>query len=396
MYLERLKKLREMKELIERALLQQGEFPDKAYVKQLLGGMDTRYAIFEFENVQPDTKFDLAKMVNDLRCIQKDLRIIYEIVDELAREKYNRLEAFVNGYLSSLEDIADKADKKAMEEMETSSLGASIIFFTNDVSDAQIDNTTATIRITNLRCTPQSKLYGSIIGTGFNIEDVVFQIGERRFSPYSVNNSTFKVGGSLERNTYTYAINEDYPVGSAFKIPNSSIEASERNQYEAYGARDKVKETSNTHSALVAVTELQGVTTTETTTYSFYIGDATKITFDFSIEPTYKNFSSYENQNLDRNRIYRFEFTVPAGTAFSWIHDGTIFATKEKVSVNGSELCIVENTMAKDFIIYEYAPGDKVVYDDVKVVIHNIRQEVFRIESVAIKEISETGVAAPV
>jgi len=396
MYLERLKKIKELKELTERALLQQGEFPDKAYVKQLLGEMDTRYAIFKYDDVRPDTKFDLVKMVNDLRCIQKDLNIIYEIVNELARDKYNRLEAFVNGYLSSLENIADKADKKAMEEIETTSLGASMVFFTNDVSAVRIENTTATIQITNLKCTPQSKLYGSIIGTGFNIEDVVFQVDGHKFSPYSVNNSTFKVGGELERNTYTYAVNEDYPVGSAFKIPNSAIGASERNNYEVYGARDKVKEMSNTHSALVPVTELQGNVAANTTTYSFYIGNATKIIFDFSAEPTYKNFSSYENKNLDKDRIYHFEFTVPAGTSFSWVHDGTIFATKEKISVNGSELCIVENTMAKDFIIYEYAPGDKVVYDDVKIIIHNIRQEVFCIESVAIKEISETGVAAPV
>ena len=169
MYLERLKKIKELKELTERALLQQGEFPDKAYVKQLLGEMDTRYAIFKYDDVRPDTKFDLVKMVNDLRCIQKDLNIIYEIVNELARDKYNRLEAFVNGYLSSLENIADKADKKAMEEIETTSLGASMVFFTNDVSAVRIENTTATIQITNLKCTPQSKLYGSIIGTGFNI-----------------------------------------------------------------------------------------------------------------------------------------------------------------------------------------------------------------------------------
>lgn len=396
MYLERLKKLKELKDLTERALLQQGEFPDKMYVKQLLGEMDTRYAIFKYDNVQPDTGFDLEKMINDLRCIQKDLNIIYEIVDELAREKYTRLESFVNGYLSSLENIADRADKKAMEKIETTSLGASIVFFTNDVSAVRIEDTTASIQITNLKCTPQSKLYGSIIGTGFNVEDVVFQIGERRFSPYTVNRSTFKVGGELECNTYTYAVNEEYPVGNAFKIPNSTIEASEKNKYEVYGARDKVKVASNTRLELIPVTKLQGSIATETTTYSFYIGNATKITFDFSAEPTYKNFSSYENQNLDKNRIYRFEFTVPAGTSFSWVHDGTIFATKEKTSINGSELCIVENTMAKDFIIYEYAPGDKVVYDDVKIIIHNIRQEVFRIESVAIKEISETGVAAPV
>jgi len=228
------------------------------------------------------------------------------------------------------------------------------------------------------------------------VEDVVFQVVDKKFSPYSVNRSTMKVGGELQKNTYTYAINDNYPVGKAFKLPNSAIVASEKNLYEVYGGRGYVKGVSSKYTGLVSANELQNSVVNETTTYSFYLSDATRITFDFSIEPTYKNFENYDMQNLKRGKVYHFEFTMPAGTAFSWAHDGTVFATKEKTAVSGTELCIVEHTLANDFIIYEYAPGDKVVYDNVKVIIHNVKQEVFHIDSIAIKEICETGVAVSV
>ena len=85
--------------MLEHSLIERGECPDKQYVNQLLSDVDTRLAIFDYENVEPDTKLDVKKMNEDLKLIKKDLDILYEIVTELSGQMYRELESYVNGYL---------------------------------------------------------------------------------------------------------------------------------------------------------------------------------------------------------------------------------------------------------------------------------------------------------
>ena len=94
-YLEHQKKLKVLREMLERSIIDDGEYPDKKYVNQLLEDISTRLAIFDYEKVKPDTKLDLAKMNKDFYCIRKDLGILYEIVEELAGKKYRELEAYI-------------------------------------------------------------------------------------------------------------------------------------------------------------------------------------------------------------------------------------------------------------------------------------------------------------
>ena len=393
MYLERKKKLAVMKTLIEKSLLRQGSYPNKAYVQKLLNDLDMRLAILDYIHVSPEKAFDTEKMNQDLFCIQKDLEVLYDIVNTLAEEKYLKLESYVNGYLSNLEGFADKADKKAMAEVEATTLDATIDYFTDQLPSAQFNNDKVTLYLGSVSCSPQSRVYTTIEGTGFTPQNVVFNFGADKLTPYSVHGDTLKMKGTLTKNTYAYNIPESQGNSYTFKIANDSITANEHNTYEIFGGKDMITYRSNSSNKLVSCKDVLNTLNLENNLYvSFYLTNATQIQFDFSAEPTYKNFSSDVIQNMKRDAIRHFEFKLPYNSSFSWTTDGTIYATQEKFGINNNELYITERTLAKDFIIYEYKPGDKIVYGNVTVEIYNVSHQAFFIDSISIKEISDLEV----
>ena len=222
----------------------------------------------------------------------------------------------------------------------------------------------------------------------------MFSIGSHNITPYPVNNSYFKSGGTVQRNTYTYAItNNDLIAGaSRFKIPIESLLAQEYYHYDIYGGRDMIYKKNDTGIAVTDYRQEFNKETESVTNYSFYLTDATKINFEFSNTPIKTSFTEYANTSLKRNDITKFEFTIDKDTAFSFSTDGSTFATKETSAINNNSLYVANNTKARDFTIYEYQPGKKVNYDNVTLRIYNVNQSEFHIDMIAIKEINDMNI----
>lgn len=393
-YLERLRKLKVQKDLIERSLIKYGSYPDKQYVQKLVDDIGTRLAIFDYTEVSASTTVDIEKLNNDMYAIYQDLKILYDIVAVLTEEKYTQLESYVDGYLKTLEELADRADTHAAQDIESTSLNADNVYFTNTLPSAKYSNNDVIITIGSIQCTPQSRIIGYVTGDGFDMDKAVFTIGADKIIPYPVDNSYVKAGGDITKTTYTYSITDDSLIAGAskFKIPISAISAQEHYYYEIYGGRNMVAKTSSeetTNKKVVDYSQELNTVLEETTTYSFYLTDATNISFEFSNAPTSANFSDYQYTSLKREDMKTFKFTLAAGESFSMKTDGITFATKETSAINNNSLYIANVTAARDFTIYEYQPGKKVTYDDVTLRIYDVDQTTFHIDMIAIKEISD-------
>ena len=117
--------------------------------------------------------------------------------------------------------------------------------------------------------------------------------------------------------------------------------------------------------------------------------NATKVQFDFSAATRYQNFSGSSITNISKNNVRYVEFWLQASTMFSFETDGDVYATKETPEVSGKNLYVHSLTKATDFLIYEYAPGNKITYSDVQLKIHNVEEAGLHIDSIAIKQISD-------
>lgn len=391
MYLEKLKKLAVLKELIERNLINKGEYPNKKYINYLLKDIDTRYCLLDHNDVSTQDEFDTDAFNLDLYYIKKDLDILYSIVSEIADKKYIELESFVNGYLLSLETMADRADKKTQYDLEATSLGADIVYFKDTPPSIAYDNMTATISLGSISFEPLSKILCYINGSGFELKNAVFDFGDgKRVSPYPVNKDTLKNGGKVKRNVYKYNLDSTENIGTAFKLAISNFTADIDNSYEIYGGASKIQTTYGlmdyTNKSVMYDKDHRSGSITH---YSFYLMNARKIQFDFSAATRYQNFSGSEITDMSGNEVRYIEFWLDATTQFSFDTDGTIYATKETPEVSGKNLYVQSITKAKDFIIFEYAAGDKVTYNNVKLKIYDVEEAGLHIDSIAIKQISD-------
>ena len=376
--------------MLEHSLIERGECPDKQYVNQLLSDVDTRLAIFDYEDVEPDTKLDVKKMNEDLKLIKKDLDILYEIVTELSGKMYRELESYVNGYLLTLEGIADKADTRAREDLEATSLGAKAVYFKDSMPETSFENGNATISLGDIQCSANSKIYGVIRGRGFLQSQVVFLLNGKNIMPYSVNRDMLDLGGKTKKTSYTYSLPQETAYRSTFKIANASIKVTPKHHYEAYGGANCMYKATANSDSLESFTIGMAYDTEETTQYSFYLTNATRIRFDFSQAPERRNFYEDDITGLRRDKMYYYEFTLPKDCSFDIDTNGILYARKEKLSIHDGELYVSEYTMAKDFLINEYEPAEPVTIKDAKVRIHNVDEGTFRIDSIAIKEIVKT------
>lgn len=395
MYLEYKKKISILREMLERMLAEDGEYPDKAYIDRLLDDMDTRAPLFSYENVQPDTNLDVHKMNKDFYIIRKDLEILYGIVEELSGKMYKKLESYVNGYLLTLEGIADAADKKAQEDLQSTSLGAKVIYFTDKVQSMTFSGGAAVIPIGDIQCKGGSKLYATINGTGFSSADVVFDINGKKVLPYSAGRDMVKIAGGAKKTSYTYSLPKNAAYGSAFRIANASINVNRAHKYEAYGAAEQMEKTTTASNTIVEFYNGTSYKANENTQYSFYLANATRIRFDFSAAPVKRNFYEDDIRGLQRDRMYHYEFTLPKDAEFRIDMDGIMYATKELLSVKDGSLYVVQHTKARDFLINEYEPAEDVTVHDVTAKILNVMEGAFHIESIAIKEVEETEAQEP-
>lgn len=395
MYSEHLLKVRAKKNEIEHHLMLQGKYPHKSYIDKLLSDIDTRLALIDHKRIVKGASFDTQQFNDEINTVYKDLSILFQLVDEMAAEKYVELQAFTNGFLLSLEAEADKVDLKANEELESTTLNADIVYF-GDASTLTYNNEIAVLDIGDIEFKPQSKVLGTVTGSGYELADIVFEIGGKRISDYNLSGETYKLDGEVERNTYTHEIDSTNSVNSAFKLAVQDILADESYQYEIYGDKGCVQVLANAtpeqHVQMVFDTSFFPA---KQTRYAFYLHNATYIDFDFTTEPLYKNFSSYTNSGLQRDEFTKFEFVVPAGCMFSVSSDGETYATKEEPAVNGDGLYIANSTMSKSFYIIEAIPGPNLILP-VKLYVYNADEKKLNIKSVAVKEVVDLagGVAS--
>ena len=388
MYLETIEKTKVLKELLEKNLVKSGNYPDNRYVKRLLADIDERLAILDYENVKPGALFDTEKFNDNLYCIAKDLDIIYSVIDKFATEKYIELEAFVNGYLSSLEEIAKRADQKSIYETETTSLNADVVYFTDTAPSISFENQKGIIEIGALSFEAQSKIIAYINGSGFEYNNVVFSFDDKYFiSPYPVNRDYVKNEGTIKENRYEYNIDEDQIVRGTMNIKINEFKPNQDYSYQIYGEESYVNIRSSAGENFVKKENNVSISVSSESFVSFYLIDGSYINFDFSTTPIFKNFNDYEINNIE-NAAY-FEFRLQAGASFNFDTNGKIYATKEKPAVYLNELYLSTTTKAKNFLIIEKIPGTPITYNNVKVTLHDILPDQIHINSIAIKQISD-------
>ena len=363
----------------------------------MIARIDLKLAIFDYKRVYPGTAFDVKKFNSDLYSIYKDLEILYKIAYQIQKEKYTALESMVNGYLTSLEAAANDAEHKTDFEVNNTNLGKTIYWKENNPA-YDLDHNIACFDLGTVSAQNMSDLSFFIEGEGFDKSSCVLCLEQTdttmdpiNILPYEVNFDTYYIQDDDHHNdvnTYDYVLDDKEILTGAFILAAEGLNVSKENSYLVFGAPNYLK----TRSSVEGLVEKAQLTANETITISFYLIDAGYINFEFSSEPTSKNFSEYQNI-INDSKIHYYKFTIEKGTAFDFDTDGDIYATKENCSVTNDNLYIQNITLAKAFKIYEFSPGENIVFDKATVKIYGVDENSFKVSSIAIKQLTKIEAA---
>ena len=132
MYKDMLLKLDYHKNHIIQTFIKKGYFPTSEEVANKLEQTDTRLAMLKQYKFQPGEKFNTKEMNHMLNMLYNDIVFLYKILEDIQLKEYNKLLLNIETHMSNLESLASHYKKRTDEEVNSMSLGKTLLFQTNN------------------------------------------------------------------------------------------------------------------------------------------------------------------------------------------------------------------------------------------------------------------------
>lgn len=391
-YDDQIEKVKYLRDRIASSLVRSGIYPDNATINKRLESVDTKLALFQYTNVQESAKFDTEKANTDFLLIYHDLLILYQLVYDYHFKKYEALRAYVDTHLTELETLASKYEFKTNFETANTNLGDTVFFQTSGF-DMDIDNSVATIDLGTVSFNKGSKAAFFIEGNYFKNDNVKFYLGnDLMCDPYTIRNNTVTIPGEAAFNTYACTFTDDITKNSMFVLNGTAFTPNQKDRYIIYTGENKVKVTSGSTSTYQDKAANTSLTEYNSGRVTFYVLNATYITFDMSKAPLSRNFSGYNIDSPATHQKITFEYEGPF--TFNFMTDGDVYAEKATGIIKDNELYYPTASTFTEYLIEEYTGEDTVDYN-LKAVITDCNSEhIPYISMITVKEIDTVSEVA--
>ena len=257
-YYDQLYKIQLYKNMAEQALIKQGEFPNKGTVDNIVSRIDLRYSVLDHQTINTNDSFNAEAWNKELYLLYSDILILYKTLFINELDEYTKIKSMVDGYISSLEELASKCDSLTKMHTESTSLGNTIYFQSSGVdiiTDTLSTSKSVSVRLpADIMSYPEAKLIYNIRGTGFYPYESYLDITQKDFTSkylpeYSKNGDWYKVPGEIKEKTYYYTADDSIIGSYMFTLPSSLIEVNENNTYKCYAGKDKISILSNNNAS---------------------------------------------------------------------------------------------------------------------------------------------------
>jgi hypothetical protein len=363
-------KIKFHKERIIRDFIKKGIYPSNVLIAELLNEIDQSIALFVHDDIEEGSNFDTSKYNNELNLIYKDLKILYDILYKVTIEDYISLKAFADSHMLELESVSEMYKKKAEMEINSTSLGNTILFKHGSFNV----NTDTNPLVLNLGTVKVNK--GSVVSCIVNAnnvpaDSVTFNLSKENevltANAYNYNGDQITIPGAVNIKTYTTTIPEDKNAKVPVKMDIDSS-TSDLSTYAIFAAKNSIllKNYNNITQKTVSLNVLnQSSFYLQNRCYiDFYIVGGNTITFKFNKKPISANFplDNYIVSNL--NRVHHFVIEGDIGFALSFeIDKGDVYAIKDNGYKMNDELYFSKLDGIKDFYIEEYSVGEPDEYN---------------------------------
>jgi hypothetical protein len=392
MYKDMLLKLIFHKEQIMKQFLKKGYFPKNDEINTALSQVDNRLALFKTYLFQPGELLNIKELNHGLEMIYKDLEFLYKILEEISIQEINKLNLYIETHMTYLEDLSKHFKQRAIEEINSTTLGTTLLFKSSNWDIETKDDSTI-INLGDIEL-----VQGSNIACFINANNVVNNSVKYSFTahndiydfealPYNYNNNIYKVPGDLDIKKHALKLDNNFIVSGAVNIPISNL--NELNEYIVMGGKDLISVTYKDTNQTVLYPFPYADTpfyANESCYITFYISDGKEVEYNFNKKPLHTNFSLQNGLIQIDSDVHKVFLDVDSGFVCNFsIKDGAAWASKEEGIINGDKIVYNGNPNLRDFEIREYVRKNKTKYD-INVTIQSQDDIVPLIESIYIKE----------
>ena len=400
-YKDMLEKLKYHRQIIMNSFIKRSYYPSKEEVEAALADVNSRISLFETYISKPGSLFNPAEINHCFEMIYKDIEILYKVLESILMNEYSQLKLHVESTLLELESKADHFSKRCKEEANSSALGTTIVFQTNNWNLSTEDQTT----IVDLD--EHDFIEGSRIACFANLNDVEksqvsfkFDAGDSEDTflalPYNNDDSIYTIPGEMSINKYDFNIDSSAIINGALKLKFEDG-INDLNKYKIVGGKGLMSVTykASGRTDLVRFPDTSSYTyyATEDCCLEFYIvdgdiGDDAYIEYNFNMAPNYQNFSLQDGTIKIDSDIKRVFIDAQAGLLVSFNREhGHVFAECiDPVVIDKYYMAYTGNLKIREMMVREYVRTNLIRYH-VYCYINTIEDVSNSIESIYVKEI---------
>lgn len=392
MYKDIIYKLDYHKKHIIDSFIKKGYFPTSEEISNKLEQVDTRLALFKKYNFSPGENFNTKEINYMIEMLYKDIVFLYNILEDIQINEYNKLLLNIEAHLSNLESLAVHFKKRANEEINGTSLGKTLLFKT-DGFNINVNDDNVEVEVGELELTQGSEIscFANINNTDKRNIFFKFEASDSDYNftalPYNYNNDTYIVPGEITTKDTEITLNDNFNINSEIKIP---FPTNIKNNYKILGGKEKMIVTDKTTNAIKVMdipTYEKPFVATSNCFISFYVEGKGTIEYNFNKKPLHSNFS-IQNGNINiENDIQKIFLDVEEGFIcyFEFNNDCTAWSTMVNALVYEKYLVYNGILLVRDFKIKEYV-RDKSTKYNIKVIINEADNDEV-IDCIYVKEV---------
>ena len=391
-YRDMLEKAQFYKKQVIQSYIKQGYYPSDEEIQAALSDIDTRSALLETYLSAKGSLFNTKEINYMFECIFKDLEILYKVLEDILTQEYNKLKLDVEAQVVELEQKVYSLKRRMNEEINSTTLGKTILFQANNWKSETNDN------ITTVSLGKMDLINGSEIALFANIKNieadsVYFKLESESDTlyalPYNYNNDVYTIPGKIGVNKFELDLNDRLLVNGNIEIYLDNIDY--RNDYKVLGGHNYMKVTYKEDNSVYyesLSTMNKSFEALNDCYIEFYMIDDTFIRYDFNMAPNHTNFALNDGSIVSDKMITKVFIDAPAGFVCRFnIEKGDIWATCTDGLIQSNNTILYSGDYSiRTFMVLELVKSEITNYK-ISLILKSDERIIDYIDCVYIKEI---------
>lgn len=394
-YQDMLAKAKFYKKKVLQSFIKQGYFPNNEEIQAALADIDTRSALLETYLSAKGSLFNTKEINYMFECIYKDLNILYEVLNEILINQYNKLRLDTEARLIEMEQKAINLKRRMDEEVNSTTLGTTI-FFKSNQWEPEVNDDTTIIPLSNINLIDGSRIAMFANINNIEADAVYFKFeaidgsGKSFFAlPYNYNEDVYTVPGELGINRYKFNMNNNLVVNGNVEMIIKDVDY--ENDYKILGGNVLMKVTYKDDNTVIYepfATKSRYFEVLRDCYIEFYMIDDTQISYNFNMAPNHTNFALNDGIITSTNIITKVFIDAPKGFVCNFtIEKGEVWATCIDALMQGNNTILYTGDRSiRDFQILEFVKS-KITEYKVSLILKSNENIVDYIDYVYIKEV---------